>query len=119
MVSELTTWLRGYKRFSILNAAEHGILNAHKYKNIMKSALAGSNKPRMLCFLFINVKMPTILGILTFLSRKNFMLNSVEHEKMFWNFSICIFDSGDDFTFKYYRFLNCDTKVLNFTCVIN
>ena len=31
--------------------------------------------------------MPTIVGILTFMSRKNFMLSSVEHEK-------CIITSG-------------------------
>ena len=37
----------------------------------------------MLFFLLINVKMPTIVGILTFMSRKNFMLNWVEHEKSF------------------------------------
>ena len=35
-----------------------------------------SDKPRMLFFLFVNVKMPTVVGILTFLSRKNFMLSS-------------------------------------------
>ena len=35
----------------------------------------GSDKPRMLFFLFINVKMPTTVGILTFMSRKNFMLS--------------------------------------------
>ena len=29
----------------------------------------------------INVKMPTTVGILTFMSRKNFMLSWVEHEK--------------------------------------
>ena len=37
----------------------------------------------MLYFLLINVKIPTIVGILTFMSRKNFMLNRVEHEKSF------------------------------------
>ena len=53
----------------------------------------------MKLFLLINVKMPTIVGILTFMSEKNsilglseckkaecldiFMLNSVEHEKSF------------------------------------
>ena len=31
----------------------------------------------------INVKMVTIVGILTFMSRKNFMLNSVKQEKSF------------------------------------
>ena len=37
----------------------------------------------MLFFPLINVKMPTIVGILTFMSRKNFMLCWVEHEKSF------------------------------------
>ena len=31
----------------------------------------------------INVKMPTIVGILTFMSKKNFVLSWVEHEKSF------------------------------------
>ena len=53
-------WPRGYKRFSILNAAEHEILNAQKYKKIIKifSIFFGSHKPKMLFFLLINVKMP-------------------------------------------------------------
>ena len=33
--------------------------------------------------MLINVKMPTIVGILTFMSRINFMLSLVEHEKSF------------------------------------
>ena len=37
----------------------------------------------MLFFLLINVKMPSIVGILTFMSRKNFLLSSIEHEKSF------------------------------------
>ena len=37
----------------------------------------------MLFFLLINVKMPIIVGISTFMSRKNFMLSWVEHEKYF------------------------------------
>ena len=39
------------------------------------SAFVDSDKPRMQFFLLINVKMPTIVGILTFMSRKNFVLN--------------------------------------------
>ena len=39
------------------------------------SALLGSDKLIMLFFLFKNVKMPTKVGILTFMSRKNFMLS--------------------------------------------
>ena len=34
-------------------------------------------------FLFINVKMLTIFGNLTFMSMKNFMLNRAQHEKSF------------------------------------
>ena len=47
------------------------------------SAFLGSDKPVMRFFLLLSVKMPTIVGILTFMSRKNFMLNLVEHEKSF------------------------------------
>ena len=39
------------------------------------SAFLGSDKPRMLFFPLINVKMPTIVGILTFMSRKTFILS--------------------------------------------
>ena len=65
----------GYKTFFILNSDEHEILNVHKYKNIKKCCFLGSDKPRMLFFLLINVKIPTFVGILTFMSRKNFMLS--------------------------------------------
>ena len=37
----------------------------------------------MLFFLLINVEMPTIVGILTFMSRKHFMLSWLEHGKSF------------------------------------
>ena len=68
-------WPRCYKTFFMLNSDEHEILNAHKYNNIKKFIFLGSDKPRMLFFPLINVKMSTIVGILTFMSRKNFMLN--------------------------------------------
>ena len=35
--------------------------------------------------MLINVKMPTIVGILTFMSRINFMISRVEHEKKFYS----------------------------------
>ena len=60
----------------MLNSVEHETLSANKYKNIKKFGFfLGSDKPRMLFFQLINVKMPTIVGILTFMSRKNFMLS--------------------------------------------
>ena len=37
--------------------------------------------------MLINVKMPTILGILTFMRRINFVLSLVEHEKSFISFT--------------------------------
>ena len=53
------------------HAAQHEILNPHEYKNIKKfSFFSGSNKPKMLFFLY--VKMPTIVCILIFMSRKKF-----------------------------------------------
>ena len=48
-----------------------------------KSDFLGSDKSRLLLFPLINIKMPTVVGILTFMSRKKFMLSSVEHEKSF------------------------------------
>ena len=67
----------------MLNSAKHEILNAHKFKNIEKiQHLSGSDNHRMLFFLFIKAEMPTIVGISTFIRRKNFMLSWVEHEKV-------------------------------------
>ena len=71
--------------FFMLSLAEHKILNASKYKNknnIKKGHhFSISDKPIMLFFLLTNVKMPTAVGILTFMSRKNSC--SAEHENFF------------------------------------
>ena len=69
------SWARGYKTFFMLNSVKHEILNAHKYKNIKNYNFLASDKPRMLFFPLINDKKPTIVGILTFMSRKKFMLS--------------------------------------------
>ena len=64
----------------ILNSAEHEILNADMYKNNKKvSIFQAQISLECYFFLLINVKMPTIVGILTFMSRKNFMLSSVKN----------------------------------------
>ena len=69
-------WPRGYKTFFMLNSIEHEILNAHEYENIKKfSIFQAQISLECYFFLLINVKMPTVGGILTFISRKNFMLN--------------------------------------------
>ena len=68
-------WPRGYKTFFLLNSVEHEILNAHKYKKYQDiKHFSGSDELRMLFFPLTNVKMPTIVGILTLMSMKNFML---------------------------------------------
>ena len=64
------------------------ILNARYYKKkyiYINQHFSGSDEPITLFFLFINVKMPTIVGILTFMSRIKFMLScsSAQHEKKF------------------------------------
>ena len=55
----------------MLNFAEREILNAHNYKISRNLAFSGSEKPRMLFFLLINVIIPIIFGSLAFMSRKN------------------------------------------------
>ena len=69
---------RGYKTFFMLSSAKNEILNAHKYKNIKKSSFFQAEISLVLFLMLINVnmptinvKMPTIVGILTFMSRKN------------------------------------------------
>ena len=49
----------------MLSSAEHEIQNAHKYTNIKRFNILGSDKPGMLFYLLINVAMPATDGILT------------------------------------------------------
>ena len=67
----------------MLNSAEHEILNAYKYKISRNSAFFRLGSALNAIFPAHNVKMPTIVGILTFMSRKNFMLSGVEYEFFF------------------------------------
>ena len=61
---------RGYKNVCIFNSAEHENLSAHKYINIKKFCIfLVPDMPSMLIYLLINVKVPTIVGILTFISK--------------------------------------------------
>ena len=61
--------------FFILSATEHELLNAYRYKISRHSPVSGLDKLRKLFLPFINVKMPIIIGILTFMSRENFMIS--------------------------------------------
>ena len=67
---------QGYKKIFMLNLVEHEILNFVSTKILRNSGVfLRSDKHRMLFFPLINVKMPTIVDILTFMSKKNFMLS--------------------------------------------
>ena len=70
------SWPRGNKTSLMLNSAENEICSA--YKNINTNNLnfiPAKQKLSMKFFLLINIKMPTIVGILIFINRKNFMLS--------------------------------------------
>ena len=58
-------------KLSMLNSEKFYYLMLTSLKNIKNSAFFRLRKPRML------------VGILTFMGRKNFMLSRVEHEKSF------------------------------------
>ena len=59
---------------NMLNSSEHGTSTAHKLKCCKNAVLVF--KPSYVWFIIlINVKMPTIVGILTFLSMIRFMLS--------------------------------------------
>ena len=69
----------------MLNSAANEICSAYKKKlntsNLHFSSCAAELSMKF--FLLINIKMPTTVGILIFISRKNIMLNCVECEKSF------------------------------------
>ena len=60
----------------MLNSAEREIFNVLKFKfGLEIQYFSGSDKPGMLSLLLMNVKLPTIAGILKFVNKKNFMLS--------------------------------------------
>ena len=68
----------------MLNSDENEICSA--YKNLNNNNLnffSCKAELSMNLFLLINIKMPTTVGTLIFISRKNFMLNWAEYEKCF------------------------------------
>ena len=50
-----------------------------------KSKAVAESLSDVVLIMLTNVKMPTIVGILTFMSRINFVLSWVEHENKFYN----------------------------------
>ena len=64
-------------------------------------------------FLLINIKMPTTVGILIFISRKNFMLNWVEYEKKFYNLGprLAVL-SSDGFVYIYMSLISMECTIM-------
>ena len=76
----------GYKTFFMLNSAENEICSAYEKLNTSNlNFLPAQQNWAWNFFLLINIKMPSTVGILISISRKNVMLNWVEYEKMFYN----------------------------------
>ena len=68
----------------MLNSTEHKISTAHKkLKHRQMKKFLALSLPDVVFIMLINVKMPTIVGILAFMSRINFILSWVEHGKCF------------------------------------
>ena len=63
----------------MLNSAEHEHFSANKYENANNSLLA----EQFSCSAMFNKKDLAIVSNLRFISRTNFMLSWVEHEKSF------------------------------------
>ena len=78
------SWARGYKTVFMLNSTEHEISTAHNKLKCWKIMTFLAFKLSGVWFIkLINVKMPTMAGILPFMSLINFMLSCVENEKSF------------------------------------
>ena len=58
----------------MLNATEHEISTAHKTKMLKKEPFLAFRLSDVVFTMLINVKMPAIVGILTFISMISFML---------------------------------------------
>ena len=61
--------------FLVLSSTEHEFQLLIKTKILTKEEVSGFKSLRCCIYHANNVKMPTIVGILTFMSRINFMLN--------------------------------------------
>ena len=68
-------WLQVYKKISCSTQNEHEISTAHKTKMLKNKDFFPLKHSNGLFILLINVEMPTIVGISTFVTRINFKLS--------------------------------------------
>ena len=61
--------------FFMLNLTEHKNSTAHKTNILTNKEVFASSLSDVVFIMLINVKMPTIVGILTFMSRINFVFS--------------------------------------------
>ena len=61
--------------FFVLNSTEHEISTAHKLKCLQINKFLALSLSDVVFILLMSVKMPMIVGILTFMSRINFVLS--------------------------------------------
>ena len=74
-------WPRGFKTFFMLiSSTKFQLLISTKIPTKKFLALSLSD---VVFIMLINVKMPTIVGVLTFMSKINFVPSGVEYEKSF------------------------------------
>ena len=64
---------RGYKTFFMLNSTEHEISTRHKNQHLKVKKFLALSLSYVVFNMLMNVKMPTIVGILTFMSGINFV----------------------------------------------
>ena len=72
--THLDTWPWGYKTIFVLNSTEHEISTSHKSKMLKNKDFLAIRRSDVFIML-INIKMPTIVGILIFMSTINFMIS--------------------------------------------
>ena len=66
---------QGYKTFFVFSSAKHEISTAHKTKMLKTLIFFAFKLSDLVFIMLLNFKMPTIVGILTFMSRINFVLS--------------------------------------------
>ena len=66
---------QGYKTFSMFNSTEHEYSNAHRSKMLKNKDSSCFQLSAIVLIMVIYVKMPTIVGTLTFVSMIDFMLS--------------------------------------------
>ena len=89
-----STWetlYRGYKTFLMPNSTEHEISTGNKkLKRWRIKPFFAFTPSGVAVIMLINVKIPTIVSILTFMSMIYFMLSWIEHENGFITSRPCI-----------------------------